>query len=397
VARRRAAAQTKGQRTRAKNGPRALRAATTKGGGTGPSTSPSAAGSDGEPQALVVTHWFDSGEEGEPYSATVRLTGRRVGSPGVLKADTFTHEETVDDIVPGSGPVSVTSTVHGLQAGEWTVKAEIMRPPDHTGVTRSAGGWRRVGTEQLSRAAWSWRRWGLSDGPELPVKTRWALLSPFAMIPAVLPGSFTALGILAGIVALIIQSALLSGESIPVSGSLTASLLALFFGLLGAKLWSRVLHPGERLIGPGWAVDGFLVAAPIAAIATLAVLDLPIGPFLDATTPGLFFAVAIGRLGCFLTGCCAGRCTRSRWGIWSSDRRIGARRIPTQLLESATGLLFGVVSAALVLGQVIPVHGGVFIVALGSYFVVRQSLLRLRAESRRYLWQRRSPLVPGGA
>jgi phosphatidylglycerol:prolipoprotein diacylglycerol transferase len=174
-------------------------------------------------------------------------------------------------------------------------------------------------------------------------------------------------------------------------------MLAIVAGLIGAKLWSRALHPGESLIGPGWAVDGFLIAAPVVAIAALGVLGLPIGVVLDATTPGLFFAVAIGRVGCFFTGCCAGRCTRSRWGIWSSDRRIGARRIPTQLLESATGLLFGAVSAVLVLGQVIAIEGGVFILALASYFVVRQSLLRIRAESRRYLWQRKTPLVTGGA
>jgi hypothetical protein len=38
------------------------------------------------------------------------------------------------------------------------------------------------------------------------------------------------------------------------------------------------------------------------------------------------------------------------------------------------------------------VHGAVFVVAFAVYLVVRQLLLRLRAESRRYLWQR-SPLV----
>jgi phosphatidylglycerol:prolipoprotein diacylglycerol transferase len=158
-----------------------------------------------------------------------------------------------------------------------------------------------------------------------------------------------------------------------------------------------LLHPGESLIGPGWAVDGFLVVAPLVAVATLIALDLPVGLVLDATAPGMFFAVAIGRLGCFFTGCCAGRCTASRYGIWSSDRRVGARRIPTQLLESAAGLLFGIVSSVLVLGDVIPVEGGVFVFAVASYFVVRQFLLRLRSEPRRYLWQRTSRLAPKSA
>jgi phosphatidylglycerol:prolipoprotein diacylglycerol transferase len=216
-------------------------------------------------------------------------------------------------------------------------------------------------------------------------------------MPAVMPGSFTVLGVLGGIVALLVQSAILARQDVPLSESLAASLLAIFSGLIGAKLWSRLLHPGESLIGPGWAVDGFLVVAPLVAVATVLALGLPVGLFLDATAPGMFFAVAIGRLGCFFTGCCAGRCTSSRYGIWSSDRRVGARRIPTQLLESAAGLLFGIVSYVLVLGGVIPIEGGVFVIAVTAYFVVRHFLLRLRSEPRRYLWQRRSRLASESA
>ncbi len=116
---------------------------------------------------------------------------------------------------------------------------------------------------------------------------------------------------------------------------------------------------------------------------------------LDATAPGLFFAVAIGRVGCFLTGCCAGRCTSSRWGVWSSDRRIGARRIPAQLLESAAGLLIGLVAAWLVIGSVPVVEGLNFVAAFGVYLVVRQLLLRLRAERREYSWRRSSAVARG--
>ncbi len=120
----------------------------------------------------------------------------------------------------------------------------------------------------------------------------------------------------------------------------------------------------------------------------LVVFNLPIGSYLDASTPGIFFGVAIGRVGCFLTGCCAGRCTRSRWGLWSSDRRVGARRIPAQLIESGAGLLIGSASAILVLGHLLAVDGVIFAAAFGAYLVVRQLLLRLRAERREYSWRR---------
>ncbi len=167
--------------------------------------------------------------------------------------------------------------------------------------------------------------------------------------------------------------------------------------LLGAKLWYMALkdRPWRETIGQGWSVDGFLVAAPIAAILASLALDVPLGSYLDATAPGIFFAVAIGRVGCFVTGCCAGRPTASRWGVWSSDRRVGARRIPAQLLESGIGLVLGVVSLLAVINPVAGVDGAVFVVALAIYGVARQLLLRLRAEARPFSWRRARLLTQG--
>lgn len=82
-----------------------------------------------EREALVVTNWFDSGADGEPYSATIRLRGQRVGirgRPG--PRDSFIREDTVNEIVPGSGPVSVSTWVYGLEPGEWIVTGELIRP-----------------------------------------------------------------------------------------------------------------------------------------------------------------------------------------------------------------------------------------------------------------------------
>jgi len=344
-----------------------------------------------EPEAVVVTHFFDPGEEGEPYSATVRLSGRRVGINRLPSPqDTFVQEDTIDGIVPGSGPVSVSSWVYGLEPGDWTVSAELLRPANGPGHSR------RGSAEPIPPAAWSWVRWALEPSPPGAVHTRWAMLAPLARIPGVIPGSFTLLGVLSIVVALVVQSAILSGADISLTRSLAVSLIALASGLFGAKVWYAFLHPGpwrQAILG-GWAVDGFLVVASVVGVAAVLALQLPLGRYFDATAPGIFFAVAIGRLGCFFTGCCAGRCTRSRWGVWSSDRKIGARRIPTQLLESAVGLLIGVVAWLLVLSGALGLEGAVFAASVAAYFLTRQVLLRLRAERRDYLW-RRSRLVSG--
>lgn len=333
-----------------------------------------------EPEALVVSYWFESGVNGEPYDATVRLTGRRMGVRGAPgPGDSFTKDETIQGVVPGAGPVSITAWVYGLQHGEWEVDARLI--PGSPGARPAGSGPGSVAS--IERARWSWRRWTLRTAPASPIKTRSALLAPLARQPGVVPGIYTALAVVGFVVAFVLQAALLARDGTPFQSPLIASVLALIAGLIGAKLWYAVLHPGESLIKGGWAVDGFLVIAPLVGAVTLFAWDQPIGLVLDATAPGIYFAVAIGRVGCFLTGCCAGQCTASRWGIWSSDRRVGARRIPTQLLESAAGLALGVVTLLLVLGGGLPIDGAVFVAAFVIYAVVRQGLLRVRAERRK--------------
>jgi len=350
------------------------------------SIAPPATASDvDEPQALVASFWIDSGDEpGEPYSVSVRFHGRHAAAHGTLRSDEeFTKDESVDGIVPGSGRLSITTWVYGIKAGEWTVTGEVIddsRDRDRDRMSRTDRVTRVP--RQIARAVWSWRRWAVIDGPDTAISTRWALLAPIARQPAVVPGLYFVLAILGIGLALVVQAAILGSGSVSVGRALTASAIAIAAGLIGPKLWYAVLHPDESIIRGGWAVDGFLIVVPVVAAVTLFQFDLPIGTVLDASTPGIFAAVAIGRVGCFLTGCCAGRCTASRWGIWSSDRRLGARRVPTQLLESGAGLVIGLVTLALVIRGVVPIPGVTFAAAFAAYAVVRQILLRLRVERR---------------
>lgn len=341
----------------------------------------------------MVTYFLDSGEAGEPYDVTVRLTGRRLGIRGVpRKGDSFTQDETVEGIIPGTGPVSITAWVYGLQPGEWEVDARLV--PSARGARPGHAG--QSDRPAIQRATWSWRRWALAVAPAGTIRTRWALMAPLARQPAVVPGVYTALAVVGFVAALAMQATILAREGLSFGAPLAASLIAIGLGLIGAKVWYKLLHPADPWFqGGGWAVDGFVVSFPLGLALMLAAWALPIGRILDATAPGIFLAVAIGRVGCFLTGCCAGRCTSAAWGIWSSDRRVGARRIPTQLLESAVGLVLALVTLPLVLAGGLFAPGGVFIVAFAIYAVLRQVLLRLRAERRRD--SRTLPLTAGAA
>jgi phosphatidylglycerol---prolipoprotein diacylglyceryl transferase len=92
--------------------------------------------------------------------------------------------------------------------------------------------------------------------------------------------------------------------------------------------------------------------------------------------------MAVGRVGCFFAGCCGGPPTASRWGVWSSDQRVGARRIPTQLLESLLAVSLGLLVLVAVLGHG-SADGAFFGAGLAAYTLGRQGLLRLRAEPRK--------------
>jgi len=331
-------------------------------------------------EGLAVTHRFDPGDQGQPYAATVRFRGRREGIAGKPQpGDTFSVDEKVERVVPGSGPVSVTAKAYGLNPGDWTVTAELLRGPAPTpGRAPSKGG------QTLPRARWSWLRWRLTEAPFGPVHTRWSPLVRLTPMPAVIHGSWTALcavGIVVGVLALLW---FLSFEGIAPGPAVIVAVVGVLGGIVGAKLWYVVLRPRHwrTSLTEGWSIDGSIGAAPIAAVIAMLVLGLPVLPFLDAAAPAFFVGVGIGRLGCFFTGCCAGRCTTSRWGIWSSDRRVGAKRIPTQLMESGLGIGLAIIFGALDVSGILPVDGIVFVVGIGSYLAGRQLLLRLRSDAR---------------
>lgn len=364
--------------------------------GTAPDSSQDTASSEApdseapEPAGIVVSHWFESGPAGgPPYAAHIRLTGRRrnvVGRPS--NRDLFARDETVSGVVPGSGRVTTTSWVYGVNAGEWDITADLVGPERARAATPDL---------HLPRAAWSWRHWSIQSAERAAIQTRWALLAPLASSPAVLPGSFTLLAVVAIVSAILSQPIFLALLGVDAGAALVASTLGLIAGLLGAKAWYLVLKgPSKQTLREGWSVDGFLVAAPATAVLLAAAQGLAVGAYLDGVAPGIFLAVAIGRVGCFLTGCCAGRPTAG-WGIWSSDRRVGARRVPAQLVESAIGLALASLSAVLVLGGLLGGTGLVFVITVAVYVASRQGLLRLRAEARPFSWRRAARPAPARA
>lgn len=112
--------------------------------------------------------------------------------------------------------------------------------------------------------------------------------------------------------------------------------------LVGAKLyyvighWSQVVRDPQSALsisGSGW-YGGFLFGGA-AALVTIRLARLPVLQTLDLLAPVLPLCQAIGRLGCFLGGCCHGTPSSVPWALAFPDGQYPpyVRVHPTQLYE----------------------------------------------------------------
>jgi len=311
-----------------------------------------------EPRALGLTYWFDVPLEGEARTVTVRFTGRRTkDKPG--RRDTFTVVEQVDPVLAGSGPIAITARVSGLTPGEWRVSASAVSEARPGTATRRS-------PHRLPMASSSGTT---AYAPVVRVR------APGANLVA-----WPALVSIGVVVALTTEVLLAAHTHLPEARVLAVSLIGSLAGLVGAKVYYLVEHRNQvhNLLTEGMCVQGFVLVAIGALIVGASLAGLPVGQLLDITAPGMLLAMTIGRVGCFFGGCCAGRPTGSRWGLWSSDRRLGMRRIPTQLLESGLAMFIGLVALVTVATTTPRRTGAVFIAAMAAYTLGRQLLFPWR-------------------
>lgn len=331
-----------------------------------------------EPHGLGMTYWFDAAPDGDPYPVSVRFSGRRVGGDGVAGSQAFETVRTVEQVVPGSGRVSLTARVPGVAEGTWEVTATpvVLREADGSASPAPRG---RL-TQGTSRGTTAY----------LPVVN--------VRAPGMRMGAWPALVGTGFLVALVVQWLLGAQRGLPTGRLLLLSVLASLVGLAGAKAYYVLTHRAEKVsaLRAGMSVQGFVLAAMSTLLLGVWWVDIPVGPALDVSAPGLLLGMTIGRLGCFFGGCCVGRPTASRWGIWSSDRRVGVRRIPVQLIEST---MAGTVATAVLLAVALldpAVDGLLFVIGLSAYTFGRQVLFPLRGIPRTTAYGRVAMMVLTG-
>ena len=261
-------------------------------------------------EILVVTYWFDPSSNAGSTPVTVRFSGRRSDVKGRKQSkDTFSQDETIEQVVPGSGPLSITAKVRGINSGKWVVTAHIV------GSDHAARGTK--GHEDGIPAAPShypiiniWRRWAPSVESAETVNT---CLLPLGHVPGILPGIWGAMVGLGTVIAFILQALLISRDHVAVGPWWVVTAGAIAVGILGAKVWYIIQYRHQHKMN-GWCIQGFITGASLTAALLLAALRIPAGIFLDVTAPGLLFAMAVGRIGCFFAGCCGGPLTASQIG-----------------------------------------------------------------------------------
>ena len=121
------------------------------------------------------------------------------------------------------------------------------------------------------------------------------------------------------------------------------TIVVLIFGSAGSKIyyvignWEEFTQkPIEFFFessGSGW-YGGFILGT-FSIILTLKILKFPVLKILDITAPVISIGQVIGRLGCFLAGCCQGIPTNVPWAVTFPNSLFpkSVKVHPTQIYE----------------------------------------------------------------
>lgn len=172
-------------------------------------------------------------------------------------------------------------------------------------------------------------------------------------------------------------------EGIPSQSIFDLGLYVLVSGLLGARIFYILQHRDSynsfadvlRIWQGGLVYYGGLALAFVVGVLYLRWKELPIGEVVDVFGPSLVLGMSIGRIGCFLAGCCFGKPTSLPWGVTFPEdslawMEIGSQKIhPTQLYSVVS--LFSIFIILLILRRHMKFSGQLFLFSVLMYSIHR--------------------------
>lgn len=91
--------------------------------------------------------------------------------------------------------------------------------------------------------------------------------------------------------------------------------LATLFGAKALYIAENGMHVTQGWSYGGYRGPGGLVAVALTLVSLCWLLSIPVRRTLDAMAPSFLVVIAIGRIGCFLQGCCFGTPTDLPWAL----------------------------------------------------------------------------------
>jgi len=171
----------------------------------------------------------------------------------------------------------------------------------------------------------------------------WMIISAgLAFIPVLTSVTVYAYGLMMAVAVLLCSTLLvLDARKDKISSDIILDLVfwMVVGGIIGARLFYIILnypyfleHPEEIVMiqNGGLAWQGGLILGAFSGISFVRQKKLSVAKIVDLTAPYLALGQSIGRVGCFLNGCCYGK--PSEWGVYFSLH--DAYLHPTQLYLS---------------------------------------------------------------
>ena len=124
---------------------------------------------------------------------------------------------------------------------------------------------------------------------------------------------------------------------------------AVILGFLAARIlfiiteWENFLqNPMQYLTGAGFVVYGGIIGGALTIYGFCKIKKIDMLSYLDLMIPSVALAQALGRVGCFLAGCCYGKETDSCLGVVFTNSDFapnGVKLLPTQLFMAGGDLI----------------------------------------------------------
>jgi phosphatidylglycerol:prolipoprotein diacylglycerol transferase len=130
-------------------------------------------------------------------------------------------------------------------------------------------------------------------------------------------------------------------QNIPPNLIMDLSIIIILFGLLGARIFYAINNLQYYLDNPkeifmlahgGLIFYGGALSSLLAAYVFLSIKKVSFLKIADILMPYIVLAHSIGRIGCFLNGCCWGKPTSLWWKVTYPGTTIAVH--PTQIYES---------------------------------------------------------------